>query len=66
MLPWWLKYKCIPVKSIDYAVEDYDGDQAEKHVADCGTWIAPVQYVIDVRVSVRIQSPSVVVHDAEG
>ena len=55
----------IPVESKYYAVEDYDGDQAEKHVADCGTWIAPVQYGVDVRVSLRIRSARAIVHDAE-
>ena len=55
----------IPVKSKDYSMEDYDGDQAENHVADCRTWFTPVKYVVDKRVPIWIQPASVIIHDAK-
>ena len=56
----------IPVEPVDYGMEDYNGDKAKANVADGGTWIAPVQYVVDEGVARRICSTRAVVHDAEG
>ena len=55
----------IPVEPVDYGMEDYNGDKAKANVADGGTWIAPVQYVVDEGVARRIRSTRAVVHDAE-
>ena len=55
----------IPVEPVDYGMEDYNGDEAKANVADGGTWVAPVNDVIDVGVAIRVRSTGVVVHDAE-